>query len=279
MIWVPKIQRTVHTLSFELLSIMKKSLFLVTLAISVLAACRKETNVDTIVPTVVGVTINGLDSAVFVTSAGSVFQVHMEVADNNELNEVRLAVHEAVNGHSHEGSGHTGGEFHLNSGEWAKDDVLQTSGLEATIDVEVSVPDTIAGNWHLVITVMDKLGNVSEEHTVLIQVTNDELPQIVGSTDPAADGTGTIHLASGTSISLDGTITDSDSLAQVNSYIMTMGGQVGVLVPIEMTGTPESLTFLDLIYSDFPTGTYWIVIEAIDTEGHRRLWDNRIIVQ
>ncbi|MFM7233033.1 MAG: DUF4625 domain-containing protein [Flavobacteriales bacterium] len=258
---------------------MKKLLLLAIAAVALLAACRKETNVDVVKPTITRVTINNLETSEVEVSAGGVFMVRMDLSDNLELNEVRVAVHSAENAHTHSGTGHAGGEFHLNSGEWAKDDVLQTSGTTATLDVEINVPDTIAGQWHLVITAMDKVGNVSLEHAALITVSNDELPFIEGSTDPPADATGTVFLNAGGSLLLDGTISDTDSLQQVVSYVLSFGGQQSEIVPIEMTGTPATITFLDLPYSAFPMGTYRVVIDATDKQGHRRLWDHRVIVQ
>jgi len=279
MIWVTKIQRTARTLSFDILTAMRKLLVFGIAAVAILAACRKETNVDVVIPTITRVTIDNLETSELEVTAGSVLSIRLDVADNQELNEVRVVVHDAENAHTHAGSGHNGGEFHLNSGEWAKDEVLQVSGTTAAMDVEVNVPDTVAGQWHLVITAMDKVGNVSLDYAVLITVSNDELPIIVGSTEPQADATGTIFLNVGGSLLLDGTISDADSLLQVVSYVLSFGGQQSEIVPIEMSGTPTSITFLDLPYSAFPEGTYRVVIDARDKQGHRRLWDNRVIVE
>jgi hypothetical protein len=206
---------------------MKKILLWIPLVALLFAACRKDTKIDVVAPAVSKVLINGGDSTIVHAQAGSTLQVTIEVTDNDRLNEVRLVVHDAENGHTHDGSGHAGGEMRLNSGTWGKQDVLQTDNTSATIQVEVIVPDSIAGQWHLVVNALDQVGNVSKDYTVLLHVINDDLPVITGVTTPAADATGTVFLAEGSQLFLAGTVSDPDSLSEIITYIMTFSGQVG----------------------------------------------------
>lgn len=278
-IWTPKIQRCDHTLNFEPFRTMKKILLSISFAALLFVACRKDTKIDVVAPAVSRVLVNGGDSTVVHAQAGSTLQVTIEVTDNDRLNEVRLVVHDAENGHTHDGSGHAGGEMRLNSGEWGKQDVLQADNTSATIQVEVVIPDSIAGNWHLVVNALDQVGNVSEDYTVLLHVSNDDLPVITGSTMPAADANGTLYVAEGSSFLLSGTVSDPDSLSDIIAYLMTYAGQVGDTTFIEMSGHPTSLSFYDRPFYQAQTGVYRVVIQATDKLGNRRLWDNKVVVE
>jgi len=258
---------------------MKKIALSILFAALLFVACRKDTQIDLVAPVVSRVLVNGGDSTVVHAQAGSTLQVTIEVTDNDRLNEVRLVVHDAENGHTHEGSGHVGGELRLNSGAWGKQDVLQTDNTSATIEVEVVIPDTIAGNWHLVVNALDQVGNVSTDYTVLLHVMNDDLPVITGSTTPAADANGTLYLTEGSSFLLSGTVSDPDSLSDIIAYLMTYAGQVGDTSFIEMSGHPTLLSFYNLPYLQAQTGVYRVVIQATDKLGHRRFWDNKVVVE
>ena len=114
---------------------MKKLLLSVVAGALLLAACRKDTKIDVVPPGVSKVLVNGGDSTIVNTQAGATLQVTIEVTDDDRLNEVRLVVHDAENGHTHEGIGHSGGEMRLNSGAWGKQDVFQADNTSASIQV------------------------------------------------------------------------------------------------------------------------------------------------
>jgi hypothetical protein len=275
---VPKIQRTLQSLSFEFSKVMKKILVLIGCISLLIAACRKDTQIDVIAPEVSSVRVNGSDSSIYLIAAGSTIQVAIEVADNDRLNEVRVVVHDAENGHVHEGNGHAGGEFRLNTGNWGKLDVLQADNTTATFNLEIPVPDSIAGQWHLVVNALDQVGNVSKDYTILLNVFNGELPVITGVTTPAADATGTVYLSPGNNLYLAGMVTDPDGIAELYTYISTFSGVVSDTISIALSGTPTAQSFPEMSFDQAQTGVYRVVIEATDTQGNRRLWDNRVIV-
>ena len=276
---MPKIQRSLQSLSFEFSKIMKKILVLVACFSLLIAACRKDTKIDVVAPAVSSVRVNGTDSTVYSVAAGSIIQVAVEVTDNDRLNEVRVIVHDAENGHVHEGEGHAGGEFRLNTGNWGKQDVLQADNTSASFNLEIPVPDSIAGQWHLVVNALDQVGNVSKDYTILLNVLNSELPVITGYNTPAADATGTVYLSPGNTLYLAGMVTDPDGIAQLFTYISTFSGQVSDTIPISLSGTPVAQSFPETSFDQAQVGIYRVVIEAFDTQGNRRLWDNRVIVE
>lgn len=276
---MPKIQRTLQSLSFEFSKVMKKILVLIGCFSLLIAACRKDTKIDVIAPEVSSVRVNGSDSTIYLIAAGSTIQVAIDVADNDRLNEVRVVVHDAENGHVHEGNGHAGGEFRLNTGNWGKLDVLQADNTTATFNLEIPVPDSIAGQWHLVVNALDQVGNVSKDYTILLNVFNGELPVITGVTTPAADATGTVYLSPGNNLYLAGMVTDPDGIAELYTYISTFSGVVSDTITIPLSGTPTAQSFPEMSFDQAQTGVYRVVIEATDTQGNTRLWDNRVIVE
>jgi hypothetical protein len=257
---------------------MKKILFCIGLAAICIASCRKDTKVDLVQPIVTRVEVGDSSATTIELTAGSSFQLTIEASDNESLNEVLVEIHAAEDAHEHQGNGHAGGEFHLNSGEWQNQQVLQANNASATLTAQISVPGTIAGQWHLVVTAKDDVGNTSLEYTLLLNVTNDELPLIEGVTTPLADATGTVSMQAGSSLLLAGTVSDADGLAGVQTYLLTYSGLSGDTTVIPMSGNPTLLTFPEMSFDNAQIGEYRLVIEAFDTQGNRRWWDNRVVV-
>jgi len=260
---------------------MKQNFLVLVLLVNALFGCRKDTKIDVIKPEVTSLTINGLNSTVFEIEAGDTLDVGVGLFDNEAIDEMHMDIHDAEDGHTHIGSGHSGGEFHLNSGEWEVHNVKQFGGSTTVQNefLQVIVPDTIAGNWHLVITARDRVGNESDEYTALIRVVNPNFPSITGTTVPAADVTGTIYLATGATLFLSGIVEDADGLAEINTYLMTYSSITGEITPIVMEGSNTIWSFEGVSFDNAQPGTYRVVIEAKDLLGHRRYWDRRVIVQ
>jgi hypothetical protein len=242
--------------------------------------CRRDTKIDVLAPEVSLLTVNGLDTAVVEVMAGDTLDIQVALTDNDALDEMRVIIHASENGHTHAGSGYTSGEYSLNSGKWMKEEIVQLQRIQSVNNEQVQaiVPDTIAGNWHLVVTAMDRVGNVSEEYAVLIKVTNDDLPTIEGTTSPAPSSDGIVYMSVGNTLTLDGVVSDADSVQSIRAYAI-INGLVGEITNIAMAGTPPIHTFQGVTFDDADAGSYRVVIEAIDTEGNLRLWDRRVVVQ
>ena len=171
-----------------------------------IVACRPDTKIDVIPPQVASVEVNGADSTVFSVMAGDTLNVVIGLSDNESLNEMRLVIHDADNGHVHTGVGHAGGEFHLNSGDWGKEEIIEFTDRRSTQNevIQVIVPDTIAGNWHLVVTAMDQVGQVSAEYTVLLKVENPDLPFISVTTWPLINQEGIVYMSADSTLTVSG---------------------------------------------------------------------------
>jgi len=257
---------------------MKNRLLFVVIALLV-ASCGKDSNSDVTAPSITEVLVNGLDSTVVSVTAGEVLEVSISSTDNANLNELRVIVHDANNGHVHVGQGNGGGQFHLNSGSWGVENVYEIGSTANTTTLQLSVPDDVAGNWHLVVTALDNDGNASVEYAVLVEVENPNLPSLSVQTYPAYDANGVIYMQVDSTLTLDGTVTTPNGLASLCVYPMSMVGNLGYVDSIPFTGNPTELSFPGYTISDAPQGTYRIVVAATDMQGRRRLWDAKVIAQ
>jgi Domain of unknown function (DUF4625) len=250
-------------------------------AMWVMCGCRPDTKIDVIAPEFAALTMNGYDTTTWEVAAGDTLNVVVGLSDNEAVDEMQAVIHGAEDGHTHSGYGHGGGEFHLNSGTWQWSEVRPFAGPNTIRNeyIQLIVPDTLAGNWHLVITAKDRVGNTSKEYVALITVNNQELPLVTGTTTPAADATGTVYLTTGAALLLDGAVEDADGLAEIKTYLMTYSGGTGEVTPVAMQGVPTAWTFQGVSFDNAQPGTYRVVIEAKDALGHRRYWDRRVIVQ
>lgn len=242
-------------------------------------ACGQDSNNDVTAPVITNVLVNGNSSDAMSALAGDVLEVSVSSTDNASLNELRVIVHDADNGHVHVGQGNGGGQFHLNSGSWGVENIYEISSTTNTTTFQLNVPEDVAGNWHLVVTALDNDGTVSAEYTVLIQIENPNLPVLSIQTYPAYDTDGVIHMQTDSTLTLDGVVTASGGLASLCVYPMSMLGNLGYVDSIPFTGNPPQLSFPGYTITDAPQGTYRIVVAATDVQGRRRVWDAKVIAQ
>lgn len=260
---------------------MKISSMVLAVVCASFVACRPDTKIDVIPPQVTSVEVNGSDSTVVTVMAGDTIDVAIALSDNESLNEMRLVIHDAENGHTHEGSGHAGGEFHLNSGDWGKEDIIEFGNRSATRNevVRVIVPDTIAGNWHLVVTTMDQVGQVSAEYTVLLKVENPDLPVITLTTWPIINNEGIVYMQADSTLTLSGTVEDMHGVDVILVYSMSALGTIGEVDTIDNEVNSLVLDFQGATFDAVPAGTFRVVVEAIDVLGSRRISDAKVIAQ
>jgi hypothetical protein len=246
-----------------------------------IVACRPDTKIDVIPPQVTSVEVNGGDSTVFSVMAGDTLNVVIGLSDNESLNEMRLVIHDADNGHVHTGIGHAGGEFHLNSGDWGKEEIIEFTDRRSTQSevIQVIVPDTVAGNWHLVVTAMDQVGQVSAEYTVLLKVENPDLPLITVTTWPLINPEGIVYMSADSTLTLSGSVSDTDGVDIILIYSKSMMGTMGEVDTIDNEINPLTLDFQQATFDAVPAGTFRLVVEAIDAIGSRRIWDAKVIAQ
>lgn len=120
-----------------------------------LTGCKKQ---DTEKPTINIVTPNKDNHDV---APGAKLNVKIELSDNVELSSLKLGIHWAGDGHTHEGHHH--GALRTRAGETVKlhyhwDCTL--SGKSQTVEHAIEVPaNTEHGPYHLEVSCVDKAGN------------------------------------------------------------------------------------------------------------------------
>ena len=196
---------------------MKKVMILSLIAITFLFSCKKETDDER--PVISGATINGVSGNDFAIEAGSEFQLVVSLSDNEALNQLKIDLHSADDGHSHE---FTGGEEKTN--EWEVFEVVSLSGRSQTISRSYTVPADQVGPFHLTLQCLDKEGNESALRLIELDIENSNSPVIqLDGTLPALNAEGEIESQVGGTVSLLGMVSDEDGLAEVHVELVVEG--------------------------------------------------------
>ncbi len=143
-----------------------KTTFLVAFGAVGLYGCQQE---DTTPPVISSVSVNytlGLDFAVL---PGDSLYIRFTVTDENSLSQFRASIHDAADGHGHEGETDTVAVV-PNTGLWVDTRVQSLSGTTVTKTLLYVVPDTIQGVWHWELQAIDQSGNSAEEFIVEFDV-------------------------------------------------------------------------------------------------------------
>lgn len=244
-----------------------------------LLACRDRDQVDVKSPMIESVTVDGASVTSAIRQAGGTVLLDVHVSDNTALNQLQINLHPAEDGHLHEGDGHQGGEQRLNNRYWAKSEIVNISGTSHHQQWELQIPDSVAGNWHILLSVLDDIGLVSKTYCVLLTVENSNLPQISANTNPAYDATNTILLSSGNPLQIDGLASDIDGLSKLFVRMANYAGVSSDTLDIPITGDGHTMAFGTASFNTTGNGNYRIIIEAQDSLGYKAMWDAKVVVQ
>jgi hypothetical protein len=239
-----------------------------------LAACKKDE--DTSAPVVDYVRVNGVAADEHELLAGESFTVQLKLTDNEALNQVKLNVHAADDGHTHNGMG--GGDDHgPNVGIWTASRILNLDGTEAVKNLTFSVPDDVAGHWHLEVLLIDEKGNEAEEYITTLHVENPDLPVITVTMLPAPTDDEVV-LAPGSTLSVSALVEDADGVGEVHIAVEDEDGNevqhfdFDGAGAISYTAGPQAIVFED-------AGHFHLHIEAMDGGGMMNLVEMIIHVE
>ena len=254
---------------------MKKAI-LILAAIVALASCKKETE-DTTKPVISSVKINGLVAEEHELNAGNTFTIDVLSEDNESLNQLKVNIHGADDGHTHDGGS---GEVEApNIGVWSETQIFDLSGTSNTKSLTLEVPATVAGHWHVEVMLIDEQGNEADEYVTTLHVLNSYLPVFSITSSPAAVD-GVITIAEGETLDLMGTISDTDGLGYGHCEIRdeTTGDVVWTQTMSSVMGTVYDLgTFLvDPVLSP---GNYQIFLKATDDLGYQGEWVVDLVIE
>lgn len=132
----------------------------------VLQSCQQE---DTTAPFFSSVSVNEVLGQDFAVMPGDSLSVRVTISDENSLSQLKASIHDAADGHGHEGEVDTAAVV-PNVGLWVDSRIFSLSGSNVTKTLNYVVPDTIQGVWHLEFQAVDESGNAAEEFVIEFDV-------------------------------------------------------------------------------------------------------------
>ena len=171
-------------------------LFLMTWTIT---SCKKN-EVDETRPIISEITEPLMNDTLF---SGSEFHVDLKVSDNDELSQLKIDIHSAEDGHSH-------GKVDA-SAFWETVIIVDLSGKEQLVHEDIVIPaDAASGIYHVILTAVDKSGNMSDvsELDIYIQNSGDLLAPLVTLQSPIEGAS----ITAGSDLNVQAALTDNLSL-------------------------------------------------------------------
>jgi len=215
-------------------------------------------------------------------TAGQTFTVRIRLTDDQDLNQYRIEMHDAFDGHGH-------GKVAVSKFEY--DSTFTISGKEVSVNKTIRIPaDAAAGPYHFIVYCLDKAGNAAEFVEVDVVVNNGSLPSL---TDLTVDGTPApaenhieITFPTGEDhkeVVLAGTVADADGLDDTLKVVVEKHdhGKMGKIsdgeheheeyyIALPSSGL-TSYTFsqaIELHGHDMTNGDYELIIYVKDVPGN-----------
>jgi hypothetical protein len=164
-----------------------------------ITSCKKN-EVDETRPIISEITEPLMNDTLF---SGSEFHVDLKVSDNDELSQLKIDIHSAEDGHSH-------GKVDA-SAFWETVIIVDLSGKEQLVHEDIVIPaDAASGIYHVILTAVDKSGNMSDvsELDIYIQNSGDLLAPLVTLQSPIEGAS----ITAGSDLNVQAAITDNLSL-------------------------------------------------------------------
>lgn len=249
---------------------MKKGIVVLWAALMIAATgCKKDE--DTTRPEIREVRVNNTVADEHEVEAGSTVAFRITVADNESLNQIKVDIHAADDGHTHEGeSGHEHASA-PNVGTWVYSQIINIDGTSTTRDVTLSVPDTIQGYWHLEVKLIDEAGNEAVEYVTTLHVENPDAPVFNLSTTPPSSDHIDIQANVGSFV-IGGTISDVQGLSYIEFELENHDTEAVITEQeFDAAGATE-WTMPATTVGPLPAGDYHLKIKARDSQGNAAIW-------
>jgi hypothetical protein len=188
---------------------------------------------------------------------GTEFHITGSVTDNEALSQLKIDIHNADDGHSHE---RINGASH-----WETIIVVSLSGKNQSIDEHIDIPaEAAAGKYHIILTAVDAAGNQSDivERDVIIRNSGDLIAPQISLSSPTSGSV----IALGDNITIAGQLTDNIGLesAEVKIY---QGTTLIFDQDIELAAPTHDLN-LEVSTSGWTAGDYVLEIKVKDQVGN-----------
>lgn len=232
------------------------------------AACQKDQ--DTARPVIKNVTVNGIASEEHDLDAGQTFTLGYSVSDNESLNQMKINIHPADDGHTHSGEGESSEV--PNVGTWNYSQIVNLDDKDKSGSFTLTVPDTIQGHWHVEVNLIDESGNEAVEYVTTLHITNTDAPTFALTSTPEAIN-GVISLAADTStFSISGNVNDEQGVALVEYELENHSTEEEVGSGSLYVGSATSAAISPTSFGPLAAGTYHLKIKARDVNGNGSVW-------
>lgn len=247
-------------------------------AVVILASCKKDEE-DTTRPVIGSVKVNGVVGNEHDVEAGTTISVEVAMSDNKDLNQLKVDIHSADDGHTHGDDGGATEEVEeANIGVWSDARIISVSGESKTETLSFTIPNTIKGHWHIEVSLIDKDGNEAVEYVTTLHVENANLPVFEITTNPAIVN-GEIELEIGGTFLLSGTITDPDGFEHIHIEVEDEATGTKIWEQEVTVVAGATITLTDILVGPFATaGDYHIHIHAEDNAGFEGEWETHVHV-
>lgn len=198
--------------------------------------------------------------------AGETLSLVQTVCDNDALGTANWDLHSAE-GHAHEGEEEEEGLV-LFSGSWDYDFADDLTGTTATSGIMTEIPNDVRGVWDIVISLVDAEGNIAADVVTPLHIENDFIPEYQLSSVTGLDLSvgGEPVWEPGSTITIEGTLTDSDGIEHWGYHLENESTEVEIAED-EGDGagnTEVSFTWTIEIPSDAMPGEYHFHMHADD---------------
>ena len=232
-------------------------------------SCREKEKVDIYYPELSNVKVNGVSASEHLIVAPSTMQITLNASDNIALNQAKVTI-TPVDFSNYQST------YGPNTGEWSFTQIVNIGGTASSPSFDIVLPDSIAGFFDLRVDVSDDAGYLATPYIGLLEIDNDNLPEITDiSSTPAIGSDGVLHIPAATNLEFSATVFDADGLASVEMRIENLTGTVldAISIPVDGTGVTGNPNF-----DDAESGYYMIVVEGVDLLGYRRAKGIHLIV-
>jgi hypothetical protein len=206
-----------------------------------------------------------------VFDSGTKIRISGVVKDNQELSQLKIDIHDAFDGHSH-------GKLTSEAVTFSIIKIINLEGKEETFLEEIEIPiNTLAGDYDIIVSVVDEAGNLSniEERNIVIRNSSDSIAPMINVILPTADHIAPLNGA----LLVQALISDNELLEEVKLKIINSSGTTVYDWEDEHLEV-ESYELDQLINLEgIPAGSYTVEIIAIDHVNNETDVDIDIVIQ
>lgn len=236
-------------------------------------ACAKSESTADNIPTITLVKVNGSSDSVHELMAGDTLNMTVKAIDDDGVSQIKIDIHGANDGHHH---------GKMATIDWTYVVVKNTYGNDVTLNEQTVIPaDAKSGYYHMIFRAIDTYGNESAfvEQDLILHSASE--PNIVFT---APNWSSIPVYNSGDTISLAGSITDDDGIAEIvyrvireidNTEILQGDMDFTATTSADISSFPGKL----ILPLGMSMGGYHFHLQVLDEEGNLATFEGEFVIQ